>query len=575
MDVSQQIDLAQRVLSSLSHSAKTQALYQHQNQGHENFFRKTHELIQNYHHYFGDLTVVVKPFDLQLLDQSVYNDGVNENSIPYKMHISGIRTFTFERGIQLKDLLAVSKLLTMPAQAMKDADLASLLWKYNIPHVSYLQLQMLESAEESGNDGLDENFEEIFKHIAVISEQDPRSQVNFRTFDAGDLQAGQFLQGTHTKRTLEGQAAQVHHQLIQYIPARLKKENDDLLKKGSALLYQLLHFADSRAAIEQIQQYLFVLCERLFIAKDLKRLALLFEEFEQMNTQRGSQHSYALLKQGFFDYFTAEGRIEHLFSSVAQLPSISEEQKHYIHVFLSILGVEVQEHITRVLPDLSSKVRRALLEILFSMSHHPSHLMHMLQHNYGHLKDFGVDLLIAGRKFPEAFTFQQLETLLDSPEKHLQREAVRLIAVQYPDRLNEMYERLFITSGPGFQRVVFEELCKSGPECVPLLFEYTESKEFAKMNWKEQADHYRLLGQSKQPEILEWFAGILEHKSGVFGRSKVDHYKRLAIKGIQAFGNRAAKRLIEKNLDQKIHSREVIIELEDSLRSFVMKGMRF
>jgi len=60
---------------------------------------------------------------------------------------------------------------------------------------------------------------------------------------------------------------------------------------------------------------------------------------------------------------------------------------------------------------------------------------------------------------------------------------------------------------------------------------------------------------------------ILNKKSGFF-RRHVDLHKRLAIKGLEAFGGLKARNVIERQLEKSHHSKEVVQELEKSFQFF-------
>lgn len=561
-------EAAHNVVSSFGQALKKVALYLHLSEGLEQYFQTAHELLQGYHKKYGSLTLVVKPFDFFFDGDSVFKGDGQENSITYKLYSAGIRSFTFEKGIVPTDLVALGRLLLKSPLELREEDLASRLWREGIPHIAYLQIHSSEDAEGEGLvEGDDE--EDLEQLHAFLKQQfaskDPKKSVNFRSFSAQDLELSSFMGKVDTSRSLFEEPRPMSPREIAYIREVVAQEETSLIAHGSELLFFLCKHAEHPDDLREIEETFHLLAEQLFLSFDFGSLAQLLDALELLAFRAKQQEASTFLafRKQLLGMFLEEERLQVLFEYLDNV-TLRERERNDVCFFFRLLGPSFHELLYHKIGAVNSGTTRIILLALFSTTSKPSKLAASLLAEHEGDQALLVDMLHVGREIPGLFDKKKLEQLLESRDGQIQRLALAIFIVEFPSEMASLAGSFFKNANASVLRSLFEVLCQDDERGAAILFEFVKSKAFRKLPFEDQVALFAILGRSQRDEFLEWFHQLLEPKSR-FYMPRVDVEKRLAIKGLEAFGAFEALAVIQHHAKTGNHSKRVQQELDHAV----------
>jgi hypothetical protein len=556
------IALVKQIMSGYAQALKKLGLYLHQNDGLEDFFQVSLDGMKEFHQKYGQLTLIVKPFDFFFDGESVYFAENQENSPAYKLYSAGIRSLTFEKGVVGRDLVALGRLLLKTPIELRDDDMASLLWREGIPHIAYLQIHSTEDSTGEGGVSADEvedteALEKLYSYIQKqFSAKEPRNQVNFRSFSASDFDLDSFLGRTQTSRELFEAPQRMSPREVKYIREVLAEEEKQLTEQGSELLFFLCKHAEYPAELNDISETFTSICEHLFFSFEFTNLARLFDALE--TTARAatgrSGKVFLSLKKKLFGDFLEEERLQILLDFLQNAPPMRDEERNDIRLFLTLLGPELHPFLTEQLPHVTSVARRLFLSVLLHAANNPHAASLTLLEQFEQNKDILVDMLHVGREVLHTFSRTQLEGFLGHTDSQVQRLALAVFIEQYPGEIADMSGGFFKNASSDVIRALFEVLCQNDEgDGLETLFQFVKSKRFKKLEQEDQKALFNILGHSQRPDFLAWFDEVLGRKSRFF-LPAVDREKQLAIKAMESFGTFEALNLLKKHVDTGMHS---------------------
>lgn len=122
---------------------------------------------------FGPLRLDVEPFALRYGGGEVYRNDDPKESIACRLHADGIRTLTFEQGVDARELMAFLGIVGFE-RPTNDDDVVTQLWERNLPHINYLlEEDFLEGEPDEEPEGAVSQQKAISAIYAAIAEQPP------------------------------------------------------------------------------------------------------------------------------------------------------------------------------------------------------------------------------------------------------------------------------------------------------------------------------------------------------------------------------------------------------------------
>ena len=161
---------ANDVLLSLARAGRSFLLYDPGNEAIRGFLEDYRDSWEDYKATYGDLDLVVRPFELVRDGEVVYLERDRERSLAFKMFRDGVRSISIGQHASWDELLRLLSVLSIRFTGIRqqEDDLVTLLWKAGFQHIDVHAVEGFVPDEE---DEEDEDFS-YHAHVPVPTGQD-------------------------------------------------------------------------------------------------------------------------------------------------------------------------------------------------------------------------------------------------------------------------------------------------------------------------------------------------------------------------------------------------------------------
>lgn len=146
---------ANGVVLALTRAARSFLLYDPSNEAIRHFLGALREAVEGYLAAWGDLPLVVSPFELVVHGEVVYLDRDRERSLAFRLYRDGVRRITLESALTWQELLKLLEVLSIRYTGVRQAedDMVVLLWKAGFTHIQLEAVEGFVPEEEAGDPG--------------------------------------------------------------------------------------------------------------------------------------------------------------------------------------------------------------------------------------------------------------------------------------------------------------------------------------------------------------------------------------------------------------------------------------
>ncbi len=145
------------ILDSIAKTARAFRFYAPNNEALQKFVAELEALFRSFFQRREALVLPVRQYDFTwgADDEVVYHDDDRENSFPFKLYRDGIRLLVLKRGLTLQEIMTLLDVLgTRAFGTLQEEDVATLLWRAELPHVEYRQVRgFVEASQETAPSG--------------------------------------------------------------------------------------------------------------------------------------------------------------------------------------------------------------------------------------------------------------------------------------------------------------------------------------------------------------------------------------------------------------------------------------
>ncbi|MDP2307612.1 MAG: hypothetical protein Q8P18_16435 [Pseudomonadota bacterium] len=143
---------ANGVVLALTRAARSFLLYDPANEAIRQFLAALRVAVEGYLASWGDLPLVVSPFELLVHGEVVYLDRDRERSLAFRLYRDGVRRITLESALTWQELLKLLEILSIRYTGVRQAedDMVVLLWKAGFAHIQLEAVEGFVPEEEEG-----------------------------------------------------------------------------------------------------------------------------------------------------------------------------------------------------------------------------------------------------------------------------------------------------------------------------------------------------------------------------------------------------------------------------------------
>lgn len=145
---------ANGVILALTRAARSFLLYDPSNEAIRHFLEALRVTMETYLRQYGDLPLVVRPFELVVDGEVVYLDRDRERSLAFRLFRDGVRRVTVGAGLEWKELLKLLEVLSIRYTGVRQTedDMVVLLWKAGFQHIQIEAVEGFVPEEEIGDE---------------------------------------------------------------------------------------------------------------------------------------------------------------------------------------------------------------------------------------------------------------------------------------------------------------------------------------------------------------------------------------------------------------------------------------
>lgn len=146
---------ANGVILALTRAARSFLLYDPSNEAIRHFLGALRSAVEGFLSTYGELPLVVRPFELVVHGEIVYLDRDRERSLAFRLYRDGVRRVTLQPGLMWQELLKLLEVLSIRYTGVRQAedDMVVLLWKAGFTNIQLEAVEGFVPEEEVGDLG--------------------------------------------------------------------------------------------------------------------------------------------------------------------------------------------------------------------------------------------------------------------------------------------------------------------------------------------------------------------------------------------------------------------------------------
>ena len=128
---SKQGTAAAKAMGAMDRAARSFTLYDPGNSAVSHFLEEIEQGFQSYLEAYGPLDLRIRPYELVVEDEVIYEERDRERSLAFKLFRDGVRRLVIERGVPWEELLQLLQVLSVRYSGIRsnEDDIVTLLWK--------------------------------------------------------------------------------------------------------------------------------------------------------------------------------------------------------------------------------------------------------------------------------------------------------------------------------------------------------------------------------------------------------------------------------------------------------------
>lgn len=544
-----QVEAGRQVAYHLLKGLKVIAMYRHNESKYGEYLQKAWAALAEYTKTYGALNLRVEITNFTIHKQDLFTE---DNPVPYKFFKDGIRQIIFRDGFSLEEMTTFTMIALSDPDRGAD-DINAQLWRAQMPNFEYIMVEGFKIDEMSEED-VQVEVDKIVDYLQRRLRTNSEDYIRFARLSESDLEMqlndidqmrGVVITGLTATPDLKAKLQREVHE----------EENQRLFPKLISAVFQVVEngVTDANLLSDMFSQLL----DAMLLQEDFAIINQVVLKLRAMEQRVGAESSIGELLRGF-------------------IAKMGEEQRlNRIGEILKYAKLKHPPEVVKYLTNITADAVPALLGTLEVIE---------LAENRTLLCDV---LVVFARDNPDPFV-DKLKTA-DKPQ--VQRDMIYVLdRSNHPDKLKffsnvlkskNLALRLEVMSiiargRTGEARKLIAAMLEDETLQVRLqaarvlpefdrekayvdLLRMVKDKGFEDKSPQEKEGLYVALGSTGMPGAINFFAQVLQQKSGLFNKQKMIAEKTLAVAGLGGACTIQTAKLLQEAADDKAQPHEVTV----------------
>lgn len=536
---------------------KNIGIYRHAEERYPEYLQPAYDALSGLLDTHGALPLKLQPFSLSYRRHVVYEDEDREN-LTYKFYRDGVRYLVFRPGIPADELLRFV-LLAMESysdRALANEDMVTRFWKEEFQFIEHVVVEGFGFAEIS-----EEEVEiEVDKIVAYLRHQLAAKSddvTRFARLSASDLE-------------LElNDIEQVRGGIVSGRPASdedksrlqaeiLHEQRSRIFAKMVLILFQVLELEARESDHEMLLESVTQVLDLLLVSDDVRGAIALRHRFDKVmdsDLPESRRKMVRAMREEFRRRMLEPQRL----AQVGQYLQLAKDlDEGAVQAYFDVCGEDELIPLVEMLAGMERPAgRRILIEVLATIGRdHVEVFARRLDNNASNVVK---DMLAVIHVIDPPDKVSIIAKCLDHPNIMIRLEGLKGLAKSDDPRSLEYIESALEDEDPQLRLGALRALATRDPVRAAKRFIKTmQAPHFERRERRERVTVATALGETRTQEALDYFAGVFGQRTHLFSRTKVADQKLLAITGLAAMRSVAAFKLLNRELQDHRHGREVL-----------------
>lgn len=552
---------ARPVFERLRKAMKNIQLYRHNTDRYGEYIDPVFQAMNAFLNDHGAMQLRVEALSYKIYTHTVFEDDSREANLIYPLWQAGIRLLIFKPGLTADELLRFLMICMSQTEEHRrrgGEDVITQLWKAEFDCVEYIVVEGFRALPDDDVEEVEVEVEKVVAYLYKQLQSNSDDYLRFARLTSSDLDLE--LNNVDQMRGVVVAGTSCTAADRARLQGQLEKEEKLQLHKMVTVLFQLLELDTSEENFEDVAEAFVQLLDALLLQEQFTQIHSIRERFI-VSSQKQK------LKPGTRDIIQrCAERFQQRMSETQRLQAIGNilnsglaKDPEGIMKYLDCLGVEAIVPLLDMLEGLQLLPnRRVVVEVLAKLGrNHVPTFINRLQHPSSNMVK---DMLYIIDKIDPPNKFQIFGAVLGHPNAILRLETLAIIGRNPSDDCFKQITDVLRTHQDAQMRAQAIRMLPNYDEekAGPILIELANSEAFEKYTDFEKKATFTALVQMQAPKTNQFLYGILQQKSGMFGKKKIDDLKMLVIAGMESTPSvQGIQILAEVAKDSSKHSKDV------------------
>lgn len=550
-------DQVNEVFVLLNRGIKNIRIYRHAETRYGEFLEPAYKALSAFLEQEALLPLKLGPYTLEYRQQVIYEDQANEN-LTYRFFRDGVRFLVFRRGLSLDELLRFVLLTTTDVSeiARFQEDWVTRLWKEEFRFIEYVVIEGFALGQLSESE-VELEVDKIVGFLRSRMRATTEDFTRFARLSPEDLELelsniDQIRGGIISGRTASPEEKTKIQEDLDL------EERRRLFAKTVLILFQILELDASRDDFDLMLDSFTQVLDSLLVSEDIKGAVALSQRFEAVRAKRlGAEQ--AIFVQRIAAAFRRRMVESQRLDAIGQYLALSNRlDEDAVRAYLLLASDEDVIKLTDMLATMErSAARRILVEVLSTVGrNHCEVFARRLSSNASQVVR---DMLSIIHRIDPPDRASLFARCLEHPNLMVRLEGLKILARTPEPEALRYIEKTLADAEMQVRIAAYRALAVRDPErACSALMRLMQSSDYSGLDQRERSAIASALGETRTRAAFTFLTGLLEQRSGLFSRARVNEAKMMALVGLQSFGTIEVFHRLAGEVQNAAHSKDIM-----------------